>query len=337
MRDSMKSDMAQIVLKSFILKEETKDMGKSDAIGKELMRNNIYFADAFNAGLFGGEVLINPNTLNEVDPAEIELEDTEMGTDEFWTKYRDVLKKALIKTDGKNYFVLLGVENQTEIHTAMPLRSLLYDTLRYAKQAKDVALEYRRQRKEGHPPKMSNAEFLSGWKYTDKLIPVITLVIYYGTEDWTGAKSLHDMFSEDIDEKILECIPDYKINLIEPNKIEDFNKFQSDFGELLKSIRYRDDEAELTKIFSEMPDVDALIIDAISYYVDDRCRLAAEPVEGGKMTMRSKAFDMAEERGMIANAVATVKNLMQEGSFSLEKACRMANISVEEYKKNTEK
>lgn len=62
---------------------------------------------------------------------------------------------------------------------------------------------------------------------------------------------------------------------------------------------------------------------------------------GGKMTMRSKAFDMAEERaitkGMIANAVATVKNLMQEGSFSLEKACRMANISVEDYKKNTEK
>lgn len=97
----MKSDMAQIVLKSFILKEEAKDMGKSDAIGKELMRNNAYFADAFNAGLFGGEVLINPNTLNEVDPAEIELEDTEMGTDEFWTKYRDVLKRTLIKTDGK--------------------------------------------------------------------------------------------------------------------------------------------------------------------------------------------------------------------------------------------
>ena len=312
-------------------------MGKSDAIGKELMRNNTYFADAFNAGLFGGEVLIDPNSLDEVDPAEIELEDTEMGSDEFWTKYRDVLKKALIKTDGKNYFVLLGVENQTEIHTAMPLRSLLYDTLRYTKQAEDIALEYRRQRKEGHPPKMTNAEFLSGWKYTDKLIPVITLVIYYGTEDWTGAKSLHDMFSEDVDEKILECVPDYKINLIEPNKIEDFDKFQSDFGELLKSIRYKDDEAELTKVFSEMSDVDALIIDAISYYVDDRCRLAAEPVEGGKMTMRSKAFDIAEERGKLANAVATVKNLIRDFGFSLEQACNAANISVDDYKKNSDK
>ncbi|OLA92972.1 MAG: hypothetical protein BHW44_00500 [Roseburia sp. 40_7] len=83
-------------------------MGKSDAIGKELMRNNMYFADAFNAGLFGGEALINPKDLDDVEPAEIELKDSEMGSDEFWAKYRDVLKKALIKTDGKNYFVLLG-------------------------------------------------------------------------------------------------------------------------------------------------------------------------------------------------------------------------------------
>lgn len=223
----------------------------------------------------------------------------------------------------------------------MPLRSLLYDTLRYTKQAEEVANEYRKQRKEGQPIKMTRDEFLSGWKYTDNLIPVITLVIYYGTDEWTGARSLHDMFSKDVDEKILECVPDYKINLIEPNKIEDFDKFQSDFGELLKSIRYKDDEAELTKVFAEMSDVDALIIDAISYYVDERCRSVVEPVEGGKMSMSSKAFDMAEERGktegIIYNAVITVKNLIRDFDFPLEQACNAANISVDDYKKNAEK
>ena len=91
-----------------------------------------------------------------------------------------VLKSFTLKEEEKIW------GNQTEIHTAMPIRSLLYDTLRYTKQAENIALEYRRQRKEGHPPKMTSAEFLSGWKYTDKLIPVITLVIYYGTEDWTA-------------------------------------------------------------------------------------------------------------------------------------------------------
>ncbi|MCI6536152.1 MAG: Rpn family recombination-promoting nuclease/putative transposase [Lachnospiraceae bacterium] len=240
-------------------------------------------------------------------------------------------------------------ENQTEIHTAMPLRSLLYDTLRYTKQAEDVAAEYRQQRKEGHSPKMTKAEFLSGWKYTDKLEPVITLVIYYGTDEWDGAKSLHDMFSEDVDEKILECVPDYKINLIEPNKIEDFDKFQTDFGKLLEAIRYKDDETELTKIFTGMTAIDKLIADAISYYVDERCSKMVEPVEGGKVGMRSKALDMIEERGivkgmsqgrtagMVENAIITVKNLIRDFDFSLEQACSAANISVEDYKKNTEK
>ena len=69
-------------------------MGKSDAIGKELMRNNMYFADAFNAGLFGGEVLINPKNLDDVDPAEIELEDLETGSDGFWKIVRgDTLQR----------------------------------------------------------------------------------------------------------------------------------------------------------------------------------------------------------------------------------------------------
>ena len=301
------------------------------------MHNNAYFADAFNAGLFGGETLINPTDLDEIDPAEIELDDPEMGTDTFLNKYRDILKQALIKTDGKNYFVLLGVENQTEIHTAMPLRSFLYDAIRYSKQAEDIAAEYRKQRKDGNPPKMTKAEFLSEWKYTDELIPVITLVIYYGSDEWAGAKSLHDMFSKDIDEKILECVPDYKINLIEPNKIDDFDKFQSDFGELLKSIRYKNDEAELTKIFTGMTAIDKLIADAISYYVDERWSKMTEAVEGGKVIMRSKALDMIEERGKLTNAVATVKNLIKDFGFSIEQACSAANISVDDYKKNVEK
>ena len=64
--------------------------------------------------------------------------------------------------------------------------------------------------------------------------------------------------------------------------------------------------------------------------------------------MSSKAFDMAEERGvvkgisrgrtegMIENAVITVKNLIRDFDFPLEQACSVANISVEDYKKNVE-
>ena len=69
-----------------------KNMGKSDAIGKKLMCNNTYFADAFNAGLFGGETLIDSTNLSEIDPAEIELDDPETGTDTFFNKYRAIFE-----------------------------------------------------------------------------------------------------------------------------------------------------------------------------------------------------------------------------------------------------
>ena len=59
------------------------------------------------------------------------------------------------------------------------------------------------------------------------------------------------------------------------------------------------------------------------------------------MSMSSKAFDMAEERGktegVIYNAVITVKNLIRDFDFPLEQACNAANISVDDYKKNAEK
>ena len=98
-----------------------------------------------------------------------------------------------------------------------------------------------------------------------------------------------------------------------------------------------------------MTAIDKLIADAISYYVDERCSKMVEPVEGGKVGMRSKALDMIEERGivkgmsqgrtagMVENAIITVKNLIRDFDFSLEQACSAANISVEDYKKNTEK
>jgi len=60
---------------------------------------------------------------------------------------------------------------------------------------------------------------------------------------------------------------------------------------------------------------------------------------------REEAFEEGEVRGEkrgiqiseVANAVVTVKNLIRDFKFSLEQACGAANISVEDYIKNTEK
>lgn len=48
---------------------------------------------------------------------------------------------------------------------------------------------------------------------TDKFIPVITAVIYYGERSWDGAVSLHGML--DIPKQFSRYVNDYKMILIE--------------------------------------------------------------------------------------------------------------------------
>lgn len=53
-------------------------------------------------------------------------------------------------------------------------------------------------------------------KKTDKFVPVITIVVYYGEKPWDGATSLHEMLN--IPEEMTKYINDYKMLLIEARK-----------------------------------------------------------------------------------------------------------------------
>ena len=57
----------------------------------------------------------------------------------------------------------------------------------------------------------------SGFYKTDKLLPVITLVIFWGAEKWDAPLSLKEMYAE-ADETIMKYVPDYKVNLTSSSK-----------------------------------------------------------------------------------------------------------------------
>lgn len=43
-------------------------------------------------------------------------------------------------------YLLLGIENQTDIHYAMPVRNMIYDSLQYGKQVMEIAAEHRKRK-----------------------------------------------------------------------------------------------------------------------------------------------------------------------------------------------
>ena len=88
----------------------------------------------------------------------------------------------------------------------MPMRIMGYDYGAYKKQYDNNAAKYKNGKG------LSSDEFLSKMRKTDKFIPVITAVIYYGERSWDGAVSLHGML--DIPKQFSRYVNDYKMILI---------------------------------------------------------------------------------------------------------------------------
>lgn len=222
-------------------------MGAADTVTKAYMRENTIFADAFNYLLYDGKRVIEPDSLKELDTTEIALPFGDNSSDETVQKYHDILKSAVVKQDGKIAYVLLGIENQTDIHYAMPVRNMIYDALQYGKQVSDAAAKHRKASEGGH----NKAEYLSGFYKSDKLTPVITLVVHFGADAWDGPLSLHEMM--DVPDEILRFVPDYKIQLIDPAGMSraDLMKLETSLREVMGYIKYSKDKQSFHKYMKE--------------------------------------------------------------------------------------
>ncbi len=220
-------------------------MGKKDTVTKEYMSVPEYFADAYNFYLFDGEQIIRAKDLKIMDSTELGVIFSEENV-EMTQKFRDVLKQCIVMEDEKCSYIILGIENQSYVHYAMPVKNLLYDALNYEKQVTELSREHQKRRD------LRGDEFLSGFAKKDKLKPVITLVIYFGTEKWDAPRNLKEMF-EEVDGDILKYVTDYKLNLLIPKEIQNFEKFQTDFGKVMKYISVSDEKEKYQEVVNEEP------------------------------------------------------------------------------------
>ena len=224
-------------------------MSKADTVAKIYMKQSSIFADVFNFYLYGGRQVIKPEQLRELDPTELSIPYGKDKKGEPVQRYRDTLKELAAMEDGEGAYLLLGIESQSLVHYAMPVRNLLYDGLQYARQVDETA---RRHRKEKDYKGRASSEFLSGFYREDRLLPVITLVIFFSPEKWDGPRSLSEMMATKNPE-ILSLLPEYRIHLLSPADLgkEDFGKFHTSLGDVLEFIKYSEDKEKLSEWLEE--------------------------------------------------------------------------------------
>ena len=232
-----------------------------------------------------GEQKLHPEDLKEAD---VDLSSVLKfnGHLETIQRLRDVVKKTAYGMD----FVICGIENQQKIHYAMPLRHMIEDALSYLKEYNEIA-------KKNLDEKTTNTkdEFLSRFKKTDRLHPIITLCVYYGEKEWDGATSLKEML--ELPDYMESLVPDYKLNLIQLRNSEGVLFKNRDVQTIFEVSRliYKKEYGKITSIYKDQNLANELgiVIGAITGS-QELINYAASEKGGGQFNMCTALDELIE-------------------------------------------
>ena len=321
-----------------LTQEEEVNLGTKDSKAKEYLSDNTRFSEICNYVLFDGEKVIKPEDLKECDTTEVL---SVFGIDKkqiVKQKWRDLLKSVSVKHTGQMYVILIGAEAQTDIHYAMPVKTMIYDALNYGEQVNEAKKRHRKNK-----DYRSSDEFLSGFTLDDKLTPVITITLYLGTTQWDGPRSLAEMMPQ-MDERILPFINDYRINLLNPLEITDFSKFETGLRPLFELLKNASDEEKLNDLITKdetFTRVDVETVAAINLFVgtDIKYDEKEEVVNMCKAWDDHKKLGIQEgmqrgmQQGMQQGRLFEIYLSVQEGDYSAKRGAEKAEMSLDEFEK----
>ena len=243
-------------------------MADKDISEKQLEEYSDVFADIVNVLLFDGEQKVDPDDLSDA-PSFSTYHDDKNST--VRKLERDVAKYWNSANVRLSY---IGLENQTNIYKYMPLRIIGYD-----------GTFYRNELNESDDAKSD-------------IIPVVTMILYFGDRRWKKPISLKDCLN--IPPGLLPYFSDYKLNIFEIAWLSDdtVSKFKSDF----KFVAEYFTQMRKTGYWKPMPEVVKhvyALLDLFKSLTKDNnfLNLFNENIPEGESFMFPSALKLIEESG----------------------------------------
>lgn len=252
-------------------------MGVKDDYQYEYLNDNRRFADQINGGLFGGKQIIRPEELQQLEPQNVYLG----GKDKKRKNAKTIVDKARL-WKGRQIHILV-IENQNQVDYHMVLRNMLSESLGYLRQWNQTSA-YHAEKKD---LKKGSDAFISGMKKEEKFQPIITLVVYFGTEHlWDGATCLYELL--DIEEELKDYVTNYKLNLYDCQAHDTFEEYHTGLRQVFETVRYGKDKEKLHKVMEENREIYSRI--------DGATRDMLEVVANVKIPEEFKVVEEKEER-----------------------------------------
>lgn len=300
-------------------------MSIKDTITRKYMREPNHFADFINGYIYNGEEKIKADDLFEIDVSNIAVIPYTKGVkNNTIQKYRDILKKAILMKSDKVYYLFLGIENQTDIHYAMPVRNMLYDGLVYNQQIETIA---KHNRENGICE--NSDEFLSGFTKKDKLIPIVTVTVYWGTKSWDAPVTLKAMLN-DIDDNTDAMISDYNCNLFSIIDADELPAYKTELKELFNLLRMRNDSEGLRNLVTNNQAYKSIDKDTAIMMRELANVKLPRKNKDGEYNMCKAILDLEKKNQKIGEYNAIIKairNLMKNTNKSYEESCYLLGIS----------
>lgn len=201
----------------------------------EYLDDNDRLADLINAFYFHGHTVVSGKDIIELDSSVRNIL-KKRGKIRSQSFARDIIRKAALGLE----YVIIGIEHQTSIDRTMPVRIMSYDAETYDRQIRKLKKIHRKRND------LKKEEFLSGIAHSDYLLPVLTSVIYFGEESWSGPRDLHGLL--DLNGNLAHLkdrIPNYTIDILEVRKFPHWQTFKSDLKQVFGYLQHLQDGSTL--------------------------------------------------------------------------------------------
>jgi len=326
-------------------------MGKIDVVVNRYCSDKVRFADLFNGMFFGGRQIVKPEELTESvsvyrQTSASVMQEADVGQElkeeEYLGRTRDIKMENQIGIT----FRILATESQEEIDYSMPFRTMQYDVLEYQEQVTKI------RRKNGLVHK-GKRKTLGKLRKSDRLWPVYTICIYYGTKKWDGPRSLRDMMDFGADEDgMSEFFADYPFRLFCVNEMEDFSVFQTELQDVFNLMRYRKNKKKMLQLIEENPKYQSLdeeTLELLTIVVDEpriweqRNRYKQEGKQDGKegynmckawkemkKDARREGKREGKREGILEAKIEDIKCMMRNLHLTMEQAMEALEIPVGE-------
>lgn len=315
--------MFQFIFKC--IQPERMRMGKRDVYTKPYFADKKRFADFINVHLYGGKKIVREEALVQMPGSYPSIKNFS------GEKTRDILMEH-----GKQR-MRYGMELETENDYGMPERLMVYDGGEYEKQIGEWDKKHRMGKEY-----TEYIEKKSRMKERDRLVPVVSIVLYLGEGRWRGPRRLKEMMeipaeAEGYSGKYLQ---DYKICVIEADYV-DAGAYRTDLREFFQAMQCRNDREKLRGLMksesfqhmereTEMAIAVNLNLKPVIKKIEEEEKSMCRAFEELMMEQEEIGIEKGKSEGIQKGRIEGIKEGIRESIKALIETCKELGVSRED-------